>query len=82
IILMNTHATTIPPVEERRTEKGSLTSEQTRHYDEEGYLVLPGPYHSIGCPAGTSGEVHLALPGTGSLSMITGARNENQSTAP
>jgi len=39
---MNTHATTIPPVEERRTEKGSLTSEQTRHYDEEGYLVLPG----------------------------------------
>jgi phytanoyl-CoA hydroxylase len=29
------------PVEQRRTSLGSLTPEQIRHYDEEGYLVLP-----------------------------------------
>jgi len=29
------------PVEQRRTGLGSLTPEQIRHYDEEGYLVLP-----------------------------------------
>jgi hypothetical protein len=27
------------PVEQRRTSLGSLTPEQIRHYDEDGYLV-------------------------------------------
>ncbi len=40
--IMKTQTNPTPVAEDRRTGNGSLTSEQIRIYDEEGYLVLPG----------------------------------------